>query len=123
VLVSIKDVHALVNPLCFHLRGIAEIVLGWVQLPSAGSAVQRSRQIIAWKQLFKKKKKSKTEKTKAQLVMERGGGTKRVSGELESSHIPCLQPTGPSVRFAVGQMAASREPRQMARAGRFASGA
>lgn len=98
-----------------------------MQLPGAGSASQQIKADNCLETAIylkkKKKKKSRTTKTKEQLVMERARETKRVSGELESSQIPCLQPAGPSVYFAFGQMAACGEPGQMARAGQFASGA
>lgn len=73
--VRIAGVHALVNPLCFHLWGVAEIVLGCRQLPSAGSAVQ---QIIADNCLetaiYLKKKKSETRKNKRTIGDGKGRG-------------------------------------------------
>lgn len=57
----IKDVHALMNPLYFHLWGIAEIMPGCMQLPGAGSASQQIKadNCLETAIYLKKKKKKK----------------------------------------------------------------
>lgn len=88
----------------------------------AGSASQQIKADNCLETAIYLKEKKKKAELGEKVVMERRKETKRVSGELESSQIPCPQPAGPTICFAVGQMAACREPRQMARGGRFASG-
>lgn len=59
--------------------------------PASCCPSRGSRQINAWRRIFILHPK------KEQSVMERGGETRRLSGERASSQIPCPQPACPSL--------------------------
>lgn len=88
-LVALKDVRALLSPLCPHFWGRADFSC---RLPyPQHCAVRPGGQARSWhgdRHLFYIKKKE-------QSVMERGGETKRLSGERARSQIPCPQPACP----------------------------